>query len=357
MTPTYDTDGKDVMFVVEYGSRLYGTNTATSDTDLKMIFLPDIDDVLLGKRMSSTKLRVDGNGVKITDDRMPMPANGVETEFIPFQTFARDFVQGQTYAVECAFAILNQGPSAPTPTCELEFRLVQDLVSQFANAEVYSMVSFAQKQTFDYVRRGERLNEAVKVQQALQDVLRRAVWLQRPADLRLDTPLQFADGMLALDFVARETGLPTSVSVNNNKSQRTLELNGRSYLESTKVEHILEQVNKLVEKYGERTTQAAETVVDFKSLSHAVRVYQQSIELLETGKITFPRPNVEELLAIKQGRADLEAVKAKLDELDAEVLVKQAASTFRKKTPELVAQAEQWLLRALRALYDLPQSA
>jgi hypothetical protein len=353
MTPTYDTDGKDVMFIVEYGSRLYGTNTPTSDTDLKAIFLPNIDDVLLGKRMSSTKLRVDGNGVKITDDRAPMPANGVETEFIPFQTFARDFVQGQTYAVEVAFAILNQGPSAPTPTCELEFRLVQDLVSQFANAEVYSMVSFAQKQTFDYVRRGERLNEALKVQSALRDAL--LMFFGDAKMPRLDS--QFTDGQVVLDWIAEETGLPTSVSVNNNRSQRTLELNGRSYLESTRLDHIVEQVDKLVDKYGERTTQAAETVVDFKSLSHAFRVYQQSIELLETGKITFPRPNAAELLIIKQGRADLDAVKFELNRLDAEVLQKMAVSTVRKKTPELVAQAEQWLLRALRALYDLPQSA
>jgi hypothetical protein len=353
MTPTYDTDGKDVMFIVEYGSRLYGTNTATSDTDLKAIFLPNIDDVLLGKRMSSTKLRVDGNGAKITDDRAPMPANGVETEFIPFQTFARDFVQGQTYAVEVAFAILNQGPSAPTPTCELEFRLVQDLVSQFSNAEVYSMVSFAQKQTFDYVRRGERLNEALKVQSALRDAL--LMFFGDAKMPRLDS--KFDDGQVVLDWIAEETGLPTSVSVNNNRSQRTLELNGRSYLESTRLDHIVEQVDKLVDKYGERTTAAAETVVDFKSLSHAFRVYQQSIELLETGKITFPRPNAAELLIIKQGRADLDAVKLELNRLDAEVLRKMAVSTVRKKTPELVAQAEQWLLRALRALYDLPQSA
>jgi hypothetical protein len=215
------------------------------------------------------------------------------------------------------------------------------------------MVSFAQKQTFDYVRRGERLNEALKVQSALRDAL--LLFFGDAKMPRLDS--QFTDGQVVLDWIAEETGLPTSVSVNNNRSQRTLELNGRSYLESTRLDHIVEQVDKLVDKYGERTTAAAETVVDFKSLSHAFRVYQQSIELLETGKITFPRPNAAELLIIKQGRADLDAVKLELNRLDAEVLQKMAVSTVRKKTPELVAQAEQWLLRALRALYDLPQSA
>lgn len=350
MTRTLPTDDKDVMFMVEYGSRLYGTNTPTSDTDLKAIFLPNLDDVLLGKRMTSTKARFDANGVKIADDNQSMPANGVETEFIPFQTFVRDFVQGQTYAVEVAYAILKDGPSSPAATDVAEWDYVVDLVQKFSNAEVYSMVSFAQKQTFDYVRRGERLNEAKLVHAALKEAF---LTTFNGADAaRLDTVMP--NGMSVLDFVAEKTGLKTSTSVNNNKSQRTLELNGRSYLESTRLEHVLEQVHKLVAKYGDRSTAAAETDVDFKSLSHAVRVYQQSIELLDTGKLTFPRPNVAELLLIKQGKADLEAVKAQLTSLDEEVLKKMKTTSVRQKTPELVAQAEQWLLQVMKELYGLP---
>lgn len=351
MTRALPTDGKDVMFMVQYGSRLYGTSTPESDTDLKAIFLPNIDDVLLGKRMSSTKARFDADGVKITDDTQSMSAGGVETEFIPFQTFVRDFVQGQTYAVECAFAILEQGPSSPSINGQREYELVFEMVQKFKNSQVYSMVSFAQKQTFDYVRRGERLNHLEAVESALMEAMMH--FFGDPVMPRLDTWLGSSQ---ILDVVARDAGLKTDVSVNNNKSQRTLELNGRSYLESTRLDHILEQVRKQIRKYGDRSAQAAEVDVDYKSLSHAVRVYQQSIELLDNGGITFPRPNAAELLTIKQGRANLEEVKAKLEELDAEVLKKQASSTLQDKTPALVTQAEQWLLRALRELYDLPQS-
>lgn len=348
---TLPTDDKDVMFMVEYGSRLYGTSTPSSDTDYKVLYLPNIDDVLLGKRMVSTKARYDANGVKITDDTMSMPADGVEAEFIPFQTFVRDFVQGQTYAVECAFAIKNQGPTAPSALEQREYDLVLELITRFSNAEVYSMVSFAQKQTFDYVKRGERLNEALKVQKALRDVI--VMFGNTTAMPRLDTKFMYGNFDFVLDWVAKETGLKTGVSVNSNKSQRTLELNGRSYLESTRIDHILQQVNKLVEKYGERTNEAAKKEVDWKSMSHAVRVYQQSLELLATGKITFPRPNAADLLKIKQGQLDFETVKSVLNELDEEVLVAMAASTVQKKTPALVAQSEQWLLAALRELYDL----
>lgn len=348
MTGTYDTNGKDVLFVIKYGSYLYGTSTPTSDTDLKMVYLPDIDDVLLGKKMASTKLRVDANGVKITDDRLPMPPNGVETEFIPVQTFVRDFVQGQTYAVEVAFAILEQGPTAPRALELREYEMMFEMVQKFTNSDVYSMVSFAQKQTFDYIRRGERLNHLEAVESSLMEVM---TYFYGFDSVRLDT---FLGADIVLDVVARDTGLKTGTSVNNNNTQRTLELNGRSYLESTRVDHVLEQVRKHIKKFGERSQKAAEVDVDWKSISHAVRVYQQSIELLDKGGITFPRPNAAELLEIKQGRVDFETVTSVLNKLDEEVLLKIASSSVQKKTPELVAQSEQWLLKALRELYELP---
>ena len=347
---------KDLLFVVQYGSKLYGTSTPTSDTDLKSVYLPNIDNLLLGKKLVATKTREDKYGQPVPDNAS-MPENGVENEYIPFQTFVRDFVAGQTYAVEMAYAILKQGPSAPDKVSAREFELVKELVENFGNNEVYSMVGFAMKQTFDYVKRGERLNDARKVKQALDVVLSRYESYQWPL-VRLDTTITHnLDGvvstMLVLDAVADFTGLETGTSVNNNKTQRTLEMNGRSYLESTTVTHLMTQVEKLITQYGERSTKAAETDVDFKSLSHAVRVYQQAIELLDTGKVTFPRPNAAELLRIKSGKADLEEVKVLLKKLDAEVLEKMETSTQRKRTPELEAAAEAWLLKALRELYLL----
>ena len=87
-----NTLGLDVVYQVVYGSKLYGTNTPTSDTDLKSIYLPTIDDMLLGKKLAVHKSRVDAHGKPVPEGE-PMPDSGVENEYIPFQTFVRDFVQ------------------------------------------------------------------------------------------------------------------------------------------------------------------------------------------------------------------------------------------------------------------------
>lgn len=338
---TIPTTGFDVMYCTKYGSRLYGTSTPSSDHDYKMVYLPNIDDLLLGRRLVSTKGRFDAEGKKITDDQASMPPDGVEIEYIPFQTFVRDFVQGQTYAVEIAYAVLQDGPSAPSSTGVREHQILLELVQQFANSEVYSMVSFAQKQTFDYVKRAERLATLRELESVLEKF---------DSDLRLDSVVQ---GVSVLDTVSELTGAKTSTSKNQSRVLRTLELNGRSYLETTTIEHVLDQVQKLIAKFGHRVEAATEHMIDWKSISHAVRVYQQSIELLDTGFITFPRKNSAELLRIKNGEVPFVEVTALLNSLDAEVLEKIKSTTFRKRTADLVHASEQFLLRVLRELYLL----
>ena len=354
---------KQDMFKVVYGSKLYGTSTPKSDTDEKVVYLPSINDMLLGKKANIFKERFNAEGERIGDG-FTMPDNGVETEYFPVQTFVRDFVAGQTYALEMAFAIY--GKPSPGPTYEF----IKELVENFSNAEVYSMVGFAMKQTFDYVRRGERLNDA----QAVLDVVNKfmpakaeepsrnlaelagsntmkGAGLKNKPELRLDDVLE--DGRTILEHVAEQAGLETEVLLNGKKPQNSLKLNGRNYLESTTVEHLRNQVLKVIQGFGDRSTAAASTEVDYKSLSHAVRVYQQAIELLDTSTITFPRPNAEYLLKVKEGREDLEVVKAQLLALDDEVQAKMLTSTMRKKTPELQKAAEEWLVVQLRGLYNL----
>jgi predicted nucleotidyltransferase len=345
---------KDVLFQVTYGSRLYGTDTPTSDTDLKSVFLPAIDDLLLGRKLGTSKTRVHSDGSPVPD-KSSMPDNGVEHEYFPLQTFVRDFVQGQTYALEMAWAVVGDGPCAPDEQSGREYDMMVELVEKFGNCSVYSMVSFAMKQTFDYVKRGERLEQARKLLESLNE------WTDTLIDFaadnvgyvnpRLDTVLP--DGEKLLHVVAREAGLELGTSVNNNRTFETLKLNGREYLETTGVEHLRSAVMRLISEYGERTNRAAKEVVDYKSLSHAVRVYEQALELLDTGRLTFPRPNADYLRSVKQGLVPLEEVKARLLELDEEVLAKQESSTQRRKTPELVEASEEWLLTKLRQLYLL----
>lgn len=87
------------LFKTRYGSWLYGTNTPTSDLDYKHIVLPYLDDLLVGKRVKNEVEKTN------TEKNTRNSAEDVDNEYIPLQVFAHDFLGGQTYALELAFAV------------------------------------------------------------------------------------------------------------------------------------------------------------------------------------------------------------------------------------------------------------
>jgi len=77
----------------------------------------------------------------------------------------------------------------------------------------------------------------------------------------------------------------------------------------------LEQYSKKLDTYGERVTAAANMdAKDWKSMYHAVRVAEEALELLQTGKLTFPRPERRLLTAIRLGKVPFEKVSADIEE-------------------------------------------
>lgn len=308
---------------VPYGSRLYGTNTPESDYDYKVLYLPKFNDVLLGRQFTNFKARFDAEGKVLTDPGAQMPANGYEMEFVALQTFMRDWLVGQTYAVEMAFALVHGfGEHEDANVLNDTVDLVKDMVEYWQSKNVAGMVGFAMKQTFDYVHRGQRLKEA----QLFLDLLNKVtghVSLVKDRE-RMDSSVAYSN-MTVLDFVYEEgervyPGRFTKSRVKNgNREENALGFAGRTYVESTPLSEMLANLNRMVKQYGARSTAAAEHTVDSKSLMHAVRVYQQVLELLGTGNVAFPRPNRDELLGVRNLTTPMEVVVKLLTDLDAEV--------------------------------------
>lgn len=353
----YNPGHPNILTAITYGSHLYGTSTPTSDHDFKAVTLPAYRDLILNKTLHVERYRFDVNGDPV-GHQTPMGDNGYEAEHTPVQKFVHDYLGGQAYAVELVHAVM-QGfhvQHVSGPLVKHFEALCETLAKDYLHKNVNGMVGFAMKQTFDYVRRGERLNAAKAVMVVLEDLLER--WAAGGNDklkVRLDTQWSNPPMVTVLDEIVARTGLEVGSSVNNNKVMRTLKLNGREYLETTTLIHVANAVEKLIDGYGERSTKASETDVDWKSLSHAVRVYQQVLELLEFGMITFPRPNAANLLKIRRGELPLESVKDLLRELDDQVNEAVEATALPPADDAMRAEVDDmllsWLLKAYHELY------
>jgi len=100
--------------------------------------------------------------------------------------------------------------------------------------------------------------------------------------------------------------------------------------------------------YGQRAIQAERHEgVDWKALSHAVRVGREAVELFCTGRIVFPLPYADHLLGIKRGALPYTVVADEIEHLLDEVAAAAAGSSLPAVPDEDAMDA--LVLRAYRA--------
>lgn len=139
---------------------------------------------------------------------------------------------------------------------------------------------------------------------------------------RLSKLQQFCD--ILTDFSVRSNGLgrleeiwavlPKDDTRMNPQGIYELQISGKWFGQTSNVDLVLHAVENQLEAYGKRARAASEAGgVDWKALSHAVRVSKELIELLTFGQITFPLIDRDLILQIKKGEMDLTKVQEILD--------------------------------------------
>jgi uncharacterized protein len=109
-----------------------------------------------------------------------------------------------------------------------------------------------------------------------------------------------------------------------------------------------DQLRRLFGEKGQKNIHRAELEdqygYDTKYAMHVVRLYGEAKELMETGKITLPRPNKDELIAIRQGKYKLHEIHEISTQLEAEALAAREQSPLperidRDKISKIVSEA------------------
>lgn len=317
---------------LNFGSHLYGTNTPDSDLDIRTIFWPNAIQKMIGNPETSHKLKLhaDGSLAGVND---PMGRGCLEEEFIPVDEFFRSVSIGECKAVETFFAIIG---GRTTFVDAMFHQLCLDFYETFKNKLPHSgMVGFAKKSTLDYVHRANRLHNVEKILKFFTDN-----GFSMSSNLRLDS--QFGNGTVFSTFkeeVLRNfeqyeevsfTTCKVSNSQSNSLELEAIQIAGRTIMDRTPIKAVLQLLNGIVKDYGRRVkTIENNSIVEWKSIAHAVRSYGQAIELNETSKITFPRPDTEFLIQVKSGQVNAQEV------LDVLALLDEKLDTFQEK-PNIV---------------------
>lgn len=277
-----------------FGSHLYGTNTEKSDHDFKGVFVPAPRDIIMGTvpNVITEKTKAD-NSVKNT-------ADDIDSEMYSLKKYLQLASEGQTVALDMLFAPREFITYKTTLWTE-----IQDNKHRLLTSKYMSFMGYCRTQANKYGIKGSRMAAAKVAVDYFSDMVDIFGPQKRLADLWQDIELFVKDANSEHILIVPDTRGDHLLEVCNRKCQR-----------GNTVKAAFDMYAKLYEDYGVRARQAMNNEgVDWKALSHAVRIGQQACELLETGNVVFPRPNANYLLAIKSGMVAYDLVSAIIEDL------------------------------------------
>jgi hypothetical protein len=306
---------------IKFGSHLYGTATPASDLDLKQVYVPDGRDILLQR----VKAAIVHN---TKDDRTQKnTADDIDVTTFSIQRFLGLVLEGQVGALDMLFA-----PSwAFTSEPDFLWGYIVDSRHSLISKRSSAFVGYCRTQANKYGIRGSRVAAA----RAALGLLQHAVDQGDGAD-KLDA--------LKLHISALQS-TQEHMEIINIPSQAGTDVFhwavcGRKMPFTASIKSARDIMQRVVDEYGHRALAAEKNQgVDWKALSHAVRVGRQAIELLDTGNMTFPRPEAAHLIAIKTGQLAYALVAEEIDQMLLDVEAAEQRSTLPEHGNQAIADS------------------
>ena len=291
---------------IAFGSHLFGTATPQSDLDFKSVFVPAARDILLQRvRGSVSTARPKAEGEKNY-------AGELDEEAYSLQKYLGLVAEGQTVALDMLFAPRWSMTEEPAP----DWQEIERNRSRLLTRKAAAFVGYCRAQANKYGIKGSRVAAAREALSILDAALEQRGTTAKLGEIeaRLAAAVDGAEHMALLDI----EGATDIHGV--KRTVRHWEICNRKLPLTQTIKASAEIMRRLVAEYGHRAFQAERNEgVDWKALSHAVRVATEAIELLRTGAVQFPRPDADHLLAIKTGKLTYQDVAAEIDALLPEV--------------------------------------
>lgn len=290
---------------IKFGSHLYGTSTPESDLDIKAVYLPSAQDILLQRvKPVISESRPKAHGEKNT-------ADDVDIESYSPEKFLKLLAEGQIVALDMLFAP-DDSTLAEPDAIWLELK---SIAPKIMTKQAVSFVRYCRQQANKYGIAGSRVAAARKALEFLSGMEKEHGSAEKLSFIegKIEALVE-GDEFLDIEEIPQQKGgVAKYFNICGKKAQ---------FQASIKAARSIAQ--HLMDEYGARALAAEKNEgIDWKALSHAVRVGHEAIEFFSTDRITFPRPEAKHLLDIKQGRLEFKDVAEEIENLL--VNVEQAA--------------------------------
>lgn len=297
-----------IIYTTEYGSHLYGTTTPTSDVDLISIMVPKYNDLLLQNVSQFSSKHTILNKQDVTVHALPK--------------IVKDICDGNSTALEILFSSEGSQVTLKSPIWNKIYNNRLKLLTKKSD----SLIGYCRSQSKKYDVRGDKMR-------AVSDL--KAMYLRLNSGFGLSTMTveEYYDKNHD-EFRVLGNGYTTVVSITQKSGGAVdhLSICGRKIPFTIPHYAIIECLNHLESEYGSRTKEAAQgDGVDWKGMMHSVRIAEQAVEFFSNATMTFPRPNADYLLAIRNKEINYNEVSQKIDKLLLDVEATSLISNMQQK--------------------------
>lgn len=288
ITQIEDDYNVQVLYITKSGSHLYGTATESSDEDYKGIFIPRKSDRLLGSDLDHINLDSNkSNNANTSDD--------IDFHLDSIHKFFHLLAKGETGAMDVLFSMWTNPTTAFTHWCK------QNYLS-LITSNPHAFIGYAVGQSKRYNIRGERYNELVKFNRYLNSST------LLPKDLKIGKHFGSLVFHLGSNYKhIKITRAPGPKRGGYQEEMDYIEVLGKKFVPTVTVGYLQDRLKQMEDQFGDRARKASDNV-DWKALSHALRVVLEVKELLTDSFITFPLKDAQYLLQIKQGLLPMDEV-------------------------------------------------
>ncbi|MEA3492726.1 MAG: nucleotidyltransferase domain-containing protein [Campylobacterota bacterium] len=312
--------GYRIVYITQYGSKLYGTDNPNSDRDYKGIFIPSRRDLLLKRDIEHYNHNSNSSNTKNSKEDIDLQLYSIYKWFALLK-------KGETGALDILFSLYREDTQIVN---DREFtQMMMQNHHRFYNRNLHSFIGYCVGQSKMYNVKGERYKELLSFVTEFSPLVQ-DLGVQKLQTLFPQVQALFdAHRYKYIRFI-------TAATSRGNDSYREgeyIEVLGKRFSEMVTIGYFVEKITTMQEQFGNRS-KASATGVDFKALSHAVRVISEVEELLDDNFITFPLPNASYVKSIKDGHESLEDVMEYIDKKLTIVQEKLKSSDLPEKSDE-----------------------
>lgn len=272
-------EGLDILSASVHGSWLYGLEREGSDVNVKVIYTPTFDDLLMGESIKTFNKKNDELDVEVEIKSLP--------------SFVKSCKSADTNCVD----LLHTPEDLQIITTSL-WEEIKSLRECMYAKNMKGIVGYIKTHSAKYTNKINRFNE-------IKDLLEELTFIEDHVSLK-DTTLPEIINRKEYKFVK-------VVTLVTDHEQQYIEVCGKKYILTWESKLLKDALQVEIDRYGKRTAKGSGDGMDTKALSHSLRVLSQLKELAEQQTITFPLKEADYIKKVKLGEVDVETVMTDID--------------------------------------------